>query len=755
MAIFYKKLILPAIKIGLLAAGVACLLFLSGAFEYPEMAMLDMRYRARGEPSPASDIVIIGITQRCLNQLGRFPWPRTYHADLLNFLKTAGAKVVAMDIFFSQPDPDPLADQRLADSIKAAGNVILPVFMPYRIANITPNANFVETTDLIEPTAPLAKAALNQGHINMLSDADGIYRKALFQIRYSENVYQCLGAEAVIKFLGIKPNEIAFEKDFLRLRDKRVPLEESKFVYINFSNVENQSPRFAFSDVIKGLVPAENFKNKLVFVGQTTQGLPNADILQTPFKEKYGVTLQANIANTFLGDFHLKRLPKGKTCVAIFIVCFLTGIVMVCVRTWTSVILALAEALFIYWQAVYAFIDKGAIIELAPLTFSVLLSFGVAILYRIRFADRLVKTKDLELDSILQAGNIMAAGGLRTEKAYDVMFGTIINSVGAKGLILRWKDKKTNNYEKKYLYGLSNAILKNGPLAEAEQKLAEKAIGSRNAILIQDVKKDPLFAAAVSKAEFHSVICAPLELNGEVVGALSLLDKSVHGQPRESHFDKEDLKLFLILTQQTTISLENARLFEEVHDLFLSSIKSLAQTIDAKDPYTHGHSQRVTEIALAVSDQLGLDEERKEEIMVGSILHDIGKIGIKDAILSKPQQLTPEEKAIFDQHPEVGSKIMSHIEQLEGIIPIISHHHESFDGNGYPDRLKADQIPLGARIIAIADTFDAMTSDRPYRKALSDEVARKEINNLSGVQFDPHVVEAFNKAYSQGKILHK
>jgi putative nucleotidyltransferase with HDIG domain len=272
--------------------------------------------------------------------------------------------------------------------------------------------------------------------------------------------------------------------------------------------------------------------------------------------------------------------------------------------------------------------------------------------------------------------------------------------------------------------------------------------------LIEDVKKDPLFTAS-AKEELHSVICAPLELNSQIVGTLSLFDKSVAGQPQEAHFDKGDLKLFLILTQQTAISLENARLFEEVNDLFLSSIKSLAQTIDAKDPYTHGHSQRVTDIALAIVEQMGFNDEQKKQIMVAAILHDIGKIGIKDAVLSKPNQLTKEEKAIFDQHPHVGSKIMSHIDQLENIIPIIRHHHESYNGNGYPDKLKAKQIPLGARIIAIADTFDAMTSDRPYRKAISPEAAKEEITKLSGIQFDPEVVEAFNRAYSKGNFLPK
>jgi len=149
---------------------------------------------------------------------------------------------------------------------------------------------------------------------------------------------------------------------------------------------------------------------------------------------------------------------------------------------------------------------------------------------------------------------------------------------------------------------------------------------------------------------------------------------------------------------------------------------------------------------------MGINEEDKKDIMVGAILHDIGKIGIRDSVLSKPEKLTDEEKKIFDQHPAIGAKIMNPIEQLEHIIPVIRYHHERYDGKGYPDGLKAGQIPIGARIVAVADTFDAMTSDRPYRKALTGQTAAQEISRLSGEQFDPEVSKAFTEVYNKGKI---
>lgn len=703
------------------------------------MGVLDARYRLRGEVNPSQDIVIIGITQRCLNQLGKFPWPRTYHAELIDFLKKAGAKVVVMDIFFSQPDQDPLIDQRFAESIKNAGNCILPVFMPHRISKQASDDNFIHVDNLVESMPDFVSGALSQGHINVIPDADGIYRKAPLAIKYDERLFFSLGIEAVIKFLDISPNEIFLGKDFARLRSKQIPLEDSRFIYINFSDVETRAPRFAFSDVVKGLVPANNFKGKLVFVGQTTQGLPNADILQTPFKEKYGITVQANIANTVLSDFYFKRAPKYKACIVIFLLCFLSCLVMVCIRTWSSTVLTIAGFLTLCAVSIHSFVSKGVIVDFVPLSLAIISGFTGGVLYRIRFADRMVKTKELELDSILQAG-IVTADGLKTNKAAEVIIGTLVSSIGVKGLLLRWKNQKTNTYDKKFVYGSAQMFLKEG-LAEKEEKLAKDTIRTRKAVLVKNTKKDP-----------HSIICAPLLLKGDVVGVITIFDKLIPGQPQEIDFEEDDLKLLLILAQQTAISLENARLFEEVNELFLSSIKSLAETIDAKDPYTHGHVERVTKAAMAIAAEMGLSDEQKKEIEIGAILHDIGKIGVKDAVLSKPSQLTPEEKEMFDQHPDIGSKIMGPIQQLENMIPIIRHHHESFDGNGYPDKLKGEEIPSGARIIAVADTFDAMTSDRPYRKALPESAARQEINKLSGKQFDPKVVDAFNKAYAKGKI---
>ncbi len=184
-----------------------------------------------------------------------------------------------------------------------------------------------------------------------------------------------------------------------------------------------------------------------------------------------------------------------------------------------------------------------------------------------------------------------------------------------------------------------------------------------------------------------------------------------------------------------------------MRELFLSTIKSLAAAIDAKDPYTRGHSERVAYFSVAIARELGLDEKSLERVQIAGLLHDVGKIGIADAVLRKPERLTDAEYAIIKGHPAMGANIMGPIRQLKDIIPGMRHHHEALDGTGYPDGLAGGEIPLMARVIAVADTFDAMTSERLYQKAKDDAFVIQTLQRLSGSRYDPKIVQAFVQAH--------
>ena len=198
-----------------------------------------------------------------------------------------------------------------------------------------------------------------------------------------------------------------------------------------------------------------------------------------------------------------------------------------------------------------------------------------------------------------------------------------------------------------------------------------------------------------------------------------------------------------------------AELREKIHkyqQLFLGTLKVLTAAIEAKDPYTRGHAAKVNEYSKTIGVELALSDEQLEFLQYAALLHDIGKIGIDEKILCKPGKLDEKEWGTVREHPLTGANIIEPIELFSEILPFVIHHHEAFDGEGYPRGLKGSEIPYGARILAVADAFDAMTSDRPYRKAYSVAAAIDEIKKKAGTQFDPTVVEAFLSAIEKGKI---
>src|SRR5438105_11686964 len=194
------------------------------------------------------------------------------------------------------------------------------------------------------------------------------------------------------------------------------------------------------------------------------------------------------------------------------------------------------------------------------------------------------------------------------------------------------------------------------------------------------------------------------------------------------------------------------RSVDENHELFLGTVKALAAAIDGKDPYTRGHSERVSRFSVATAQGLGLSEDEIEKIRVSALLHDVGKIGIDDQVLKKPSALTDEEFEIMKTHPQKGFKIMSQIPAMRDFLPGMHMHHEMINGQGYPHGLRDDEIPMQARVVSVADTFDAMTTERPYQRAMDLEAALTRLKSFVGTRYDAKVVAAFIAACEAGKI---
>lgn len=236
--------------------------------------------------------------------------------------------------------------------------------------------------------------------------------------------------------------------------------------------------------------------------------------------------------------------------------------------------------------------------------------------------------------------------------------------------------------------------------------------------------------------EIENLVAIPIYMHDQFNGVVVCVN-------REGGFEGLDDEVLLALGDHAGAILNNARLRGDLRNAYVSTIRLIADALEAKDPFLRKHSDEVSGYVAAVGDRLGMDRRRREELLFASLLHDVGKIGISERILLKPGKLTPEERSVIELHPRIGYRLVHQVPALREIAPAILHHHERFDGSGYPQGLRGEQIPLEARIIAVADSFSAMTSDRPYQKGMSIPEACAELKRCAGDQFDPKVVRIF------------
>ena len=270
--------------------------------------------------------------------------------------------------------------------------------------------------------------------------------------------------------------------------------------------------------------------------------------------------------------------------------------------------------------------------------------------------------------------------------------------------------------------------------------VAGKAAASHRSIRLDDTGKSKEYQDfGQLSAKNLTLMSAPLINKDNLVGVINCERKI----DKKGPFTSENLDLLETLASQASIAIENARLYHNLLNVYLETIRSLAAAIDAKDSYTHGHSRRVTDLSVGIALEMKLPKADVDTIRHASLLHDVGKIGISEKILLKPGRLTDEEFETIKSHPYIGAGILNSIEFLHSVCDIIKHHHERYDGKGYPDKLAGEEIPLGARIICVADSFDAITSHRPYRKPMTFDEATEEVKRCAGAQFDPEVAAAF------------
>jgi HD-GYP domain-containing protein (c-di-GMP phosphodiesterase class II) len=258
-------------------------------------------------------------------------------------------------------------------------------------------------------------------------------------------------------------------------------------------------------------------------------------------------------------------------------------------------------------------------------------------------------------------------------------------------------------------------------------------------LLIPRLHKSPAVNTNSVDSVFQPpLICTPLIFQNKVVGVIS-----ISGKDKDANFEEDELMILSNLASQIALAIENAKLNSDAQKTYLETITALALAVEARDPYSRGHSDRVSKYAVKIAQKLGLDEERIRRIKEAAQLHDVGKIGISDEILRKPDMLDDYERQIMYQHSIIGEGIIIPLRGFSHLRDPIRHHHEWLNGEGYPDHLKGDDVSLEARILAVADVFDAITTDRPYRKGMDFAQAKQELLKHKETHYDAKVVDAF------------
>ncbi len=271
--------------------------------------------------------------------------------------------------------------------------------------------------------------------------------------------------------------------------------------------------------------------------------------------------------------------------------------------------------------------------------------------------------------------------------------------------------------------------------------IAGQVVRTGKPLIVNDVSRSANFHQIIDDTtgfSTKSLVCAPLTVHRKILGVIEVLNKR-----DGSVFDEEDLESVVSVAKTAAMAIENTRLHDTVLDAYKTTVAALAAAIDAKDSHMRGHSQRVMEYSLKMGATLFFSPEEMETLEYASMLHDIGKIAIDSSILNKAGPLTAGEWEIMHAHPVIGAELLKEIPFLEKASGLVHCHHEKYDGTGYPDGLRGEDIPVGSRIIAVAEAFDTMTVDTSYRGAMSVEKAIKELNDCAGTQFCPKAVKAF------------
>ncbi len=709
------------------------------------------RNALRAPPPQADDLLLVTIDEESQRRMQKkWPWDRGVFASFLTRVGQGDPKLVLFDLVLSGAS-DPAHDAALAQSIRGSPPVLLACYLD----------------DLGNPTLPLSlftEAGGILGLINKPRDADHSVRRLWAGVHlpgHEEPLY-AIELKAACLALGIPLQEIRTKKDGLWIGPRRIPVERPGALAINPILSSRQIQTLPFWRILEGEFPPEQVRGKIVLLGTSSE--ITHDVYPTALGIMPGVMISANgILTVLAGDF-LRPFPPaaallggGAVCLMVLFLTFQLPAVWGTLAAAAAAALAVGAGFLLHFFFGYR-VESLSLILLASA------SWSAAMLYR--YSLLAMEALRLHRQAITDPSTGAATARylmVRTQAAVashprrrKPLGFCVVRTERPSELLQRASSEEVSRRLRE-LVGVASRIKPPGGLVG---RLAEDCIGillpgvSREESrrwserLKQELRPVPgVLGVGVSCAEGEPSLTGEglVRAASEEAGAKSPQPDSVRAG---AVVGSGQLDFVASELEERNAALEKAledlrKAHREMEQHFLEVTKSLVMALETKDEYTAGHLERVSRYSTRLAEALNLSKEEIEAIREAALLHDIGKIGIPDEVLHKVGPLTEEEKGFIRQHLAIGAKILEPMKFFRPITTLIYHHHERYDGKGYPHGLAGEFIPSGAQVITIADSFDAMTTARSYNKPKTAQEALEELRRGSGTQFNPQYLEAF------------
>ncbi|MBI3318449.1 MAG: CHASE2 domain-containing protein [Candidatus Omnitrophica bacterium] len=744
--------------------------FLEGLRASSQDTLVRWRNGLTGPPELTRQILLVTVddeSQRRLNQ--KWPWDRRLFAQALRQLTPHQPKLVLFDFAFVGKS-NPESDEELASAIQGAGPTLLAAYLDPKGEVMLPDPEFVRAGGII-------------GFINKLMDRDYIVRRvlAVFPVPGRSEPVCALEIEAAALASGVALSELRMQGRSLGMGNRRIPLGPLGELPINYLASDEQIPSIPFWKILEGSFSPDQIRGKLVLIGSSRE--ITHDVHSTPLGRMAGVAIGANTVLTLLTGRFWNQIPL-----------------------WLTLLLALALTIGVL-QATFhggcttglcAFIGFsllgiGGALALASLNFSsepfspILLAAAAGLtgnLYKyLRLAVGTFRLQQVAVTEPLTRGataryfHLALQRELLDSERSKKPVGLLVIQIDPIPQLLHeqsWEEirKQLREMGKRLMELLPHGGLL-GRLGEDQwgillprqglSRITEFAARARESLRflpgsvrmgIASTEQAPIRSASdLIRCAQTAALQTPASAKGSAVWDPSsdevrlFKETPLKEEPSPSHLEQIASEL-----EERNLALERSlaelrQLHRQMESSFLEVTKSLVLAMETKDSYTAGHLERVSEYAARLARELGLPREETEAIREAALLHDIGKIGLPDEVLHKIGDLTEEEREVIKEHLMIGAKILEPMKFFKPITSLIYHHHEWYNGKGYPHGLAGDFIPSGAQVIAIADAFDAMTTRRSYNEPMTTQEALAELKRGAGTQFNPRFVEAFGKIF--------